>query len=329
MRTVRIRGIYATALTRFFLDGGFAVVNPSPVAGERFKGWPNLREKGRIDVEIRDTENRQGIFLEGDPEALQAAAGLLMGVLFDAVCRKGEDAEGAFIEIELPYLSKSFLDEARSRVMPTVQNHHRLRIIDREGYLDMIEEAMCADDPEKRISAGRSLEDRLVWGRYRKGMEIGIEHVKIDGKVILLSPGEIIEIDASERRLVLRREKFSGGGRYDGLDLPTAHGDYALSRLTEASWFYTHTYHHRDGRAIGEYRNVNSLIEFYPDRVRYLDLEIDVVQPEGGPPRIVDRDRLLAWHARGVIGTGLKDQAIKTAEGLMHPTGSPGPGDRR
>jgi hypothetical protein len=329
MRTVRIRGIYASALTRFFLDAGFAVVDPSPVAADRFKGWPNLRKKGRIDFEIRDTDDRQGVFLEGAPEALEAAADLLMAPLFDAVRRKGEDAEGAFVEIELPYLSKAFLDETRNQVVPTVPHHHRLRIIDREGYLDMMEETIRSDRPEARIAAGRTLEDRLVWGRYRKGMEIGIEHVKIDGKVILLSPGEIIEIDAAERHLVLRREGFSGGGRYDGIDLPTAPGDYAVSRLKEAEWFYTHTYHRSDGRAVGEYRNVNSFIEFYPDRVRYLDLEIDVVRPEGGVSRIIDRERLLAWHQGGVIGTGLKDQAIEAAERLMHPAGNPGPGDRR
>ena len=313
---LKIRGIYATALTRFFLDQGLVIVSPSEVVRHRFGNRRRIDLDGPADVSIDDLYNAQGILLEGHPEPLDAVIELVRVAFKDAILRKKDmDMHHASIEVEFPYMAKSQLDALRARVVPTIVNHHRLRIVASDD-VDLIEKRELAHHPEKREKVSQDMEKRLIWDRYRVGKELAIDHVKLNGRLISLSEGEILEMDQEEKRLTLKRWKFKGRGKYDGLNISKEAGDYAVTQVKEGDWFYVHNYFRRDGQLIGTYYNINTLVEFYPDSIRYVDLEIDVVRWPDGKTQIIDQESLNRYLERGYLSGALKERAERTADQL-------------
>src|SRR5918912_60014 len=68
--TIRIRGIYATALSALLPEHGFTVVEASPVIAERL----GLRPDGSADVRLRDRPDHQAVRLEGPRRAAAMVA---------------------------------------------------------------------------------------------------------------------------------------------------------------------------------------------------------------------------------------------------------------
>lgn len=312
---LKIRGIYSTALTRFFVGHKFAIVQPSREIRERFRDDKKIDSPEAVEAEMSDLKDQQGILLKGERDKLNVVVGLIRKNFFDVVMRERKYGELNDIEIEFPYLAKSALDDLRNKVIPTVPNHHRLRIIASE-YVDLMEKIQLSGHPEKREKVGKNLEEKLIWGKFEKGKEMAIEHVKLDGKVISLSEGEIIECKPAERKLLLQRRKYKGRNSYDGLNLQKEAGDYAMTQVREGNWFYKHTYYHQDGRLIGEYYNINTPIEFYPDKVRYIDLEMDVVKWSDGRVEIIEEKLLDRQLELGYLSQELANRAKKIAEEL-------------
>lgn len=312
---IKVRGIYATALTESFVSHHLAIVLPSGPIKERFRDYKKIDSPEPISVEIRDLEDQQGILLRGESGQLNLVVKLIRENFFDVIVRERKYQEISFIEIEFPYLAKSALDQLRNKVIPTVPNHHRLRIIASE-YVDLMEKKQLTGHPEKREMVGKNLEKRLIWDKFEKGKEIAIEHVKLSGKVISLSEGQIIEFNPEERKLILQRTKYKGRDKYDGLNLPKEAGDYAITEVKEGDWFYKHTYFHQDGRLVGEYYNINTPIEFYPDKIRYIDLEIDVMRWPDGRVEIIEKEMLDQQLKLGYLSEELAERAKKAAEEL-------------
>jgi len=306
---IKIRGIYATALTRFFLDQGMKVVSPSDTIVRRFGKAKGLVLVQSHDVEIMDSEDMEGIRVQGETAPVEELTALLRGNFFDAICRNRSEGSA---EIEFPSAAKTALDELRNRVLPTVPRHHHFRII-ASDYVNLFEEKTLSGHPEKRESVGRSMEKSLIWDIFQEGKEIKIEHVKLDGRVIFLSEGEILEKNFGLRKLVLKRSRFKGRTKYDGLGIEKREGDYAVSEIQEGLWHYTHTYFRSDGTLIGRYVNINTPVEFYPDRIRYVDLEIDVVQMPDGRVIVMDEEDLQKQFEAGTLGKELKARAKKEA----------------
>jgi protein associated with RNAse G/E len=306
---IKIRGIYATALTRFFLDQGMKVVSPSDTLIRRFGKAKGLVLIAPHDVEIVDREDMEGIGLQGESACMDEAAAAVRKNFFDAICR---DRREGSADIEFPYDAKAALDELRNRVLPTVPGHHHFRIV-ASDYVNLLEEKTLSGHPEKRESVGRGMEKSLIWDTFEKGKEIRIEHVKLDGRIIYLSEGEIVEKDFEGKKLVLRRSRFKGRTRYDGLGIEKREGDYAVSEVQEGSWSYRHTYFRADGALIGRYVNINTPVEFYPDRIRYVDLEIDVVQMPDGRVTVMDEDDLEKQFQAGHFSKELKERAKREA----------------
>ena len=306
---LKVRGIYATALTRFFLDQGMKVVSPSDKIIRRFGKTKGLVLVESHDVEIMDSDDMQGIKVQGETASVDKVTTALRGKYFDAICRR--KSEGV-TEIEFPFSAKIALDEWRNRVLPTVPRHHHFRII-ASDYVNLLEEKTLSGHPEKRESVGRGLEKSLVWDRFQEGKEIKIEHVKLDGRTIFLSEGVILEKDFGGKKLVLKRSRFKGRTKYDGLGIEKREGDYAVSEIHEGLWHYTHTYYRDGGTLIGKYTNINTPVEFYPDRVRYVDLEIDVVQLPDGRVFVTDEEDLEERFKAGIICKELMETAKKAA----------------
>jgi hypothetical protein len=309
---LKIRGIYATALTQFFLDKGFRVALPSgPMAG-RFAGCDGFDAFEAPDVQVMDLDSKQGILMEGEEEFLNDLLSQVRDGLFDAVTRRRAKN---VLEIEFPSRSKSCLDEIRNTVISTLPLHHRLKII-ASDQVDVVEEKTLSHHPEMRESVARDVERKLVWDRYERGKEIAIEHVKLEGKVLNLSEGEVVEADFAKKRLVLKRFKFKGRSKYDGLGIPKQEGDYAVSEIQEGDWYYRHTYHRAEGEKIGAYYNINTPVEFYPDRIRYVDLEIDVVQFADGRVKVVDEGELSKRFEEGYLSATMREKALSEASRL-------------
>ena len=306
---LKIRGIYATALTRFFLDQGVNVVSPSDPIIRRFGKAKGLVLVGVHDVEITDLDDKEGIRIEGESEGVDAVTRALRDRFFDAICRNKTTSSA---ELEFPFAAKIALDELRNRVLPTVPRHHHLRIIASDD-VNLLEEKTLTGYPEKREALGRNMEKSLVWERFEKGKEIQIQHVKLDGRVIFLSEGEIVEEDFEQKKLVLRRSRFKGRTKYDGLGSEKREGDYAISEIQEGLWYYNHTYYRNDGTIIGRYFNINTPVEFYPDRIRYVDLEIDVVQMPDGRVIVTDEADLEEQFKAGCLSKELVETAKKAA----------------
>lgn len=163
--------------------------------------------------------------------------------------------------IEFPGGSKQSLDRWRARLIPTEPRYHQRQVQPR-------------DQTEPSV-----------------GQRITIEHVKVKNELSVTITGQVLH--AAPQHITVRRE-IKSPGLYDGLNIPKEPGDYAVTEFRHDSWYYETRYYRRDGTLKGIYVNINTPIEFYADRVRYVDLEIDVVQRPGELAQIIDESDLLS-----------------------------------
>ncbi len=312
--TIKIRGIYSTALTRFFMDRGCDIVLPSGEIKERFKDLYSFTDNNFSDLTIIDRRSGIGIRIQGKPDKLEKIYHMIRDIFWDAAFYKNAGTGILKVEFSLGTLHK--LDDIRDSVIPTIVGHHRFRNMDIQKRLDHAEKECWSGHPEERDRLSRDMEKRLVWDNYEKGKFLRIEHVKLNDKKINLSPGKIVQADFGRGILKLERTGFKAGGRYDGLNVPIYNGDYCITEVTEGDWFYRQTYYRGNGKVLGEYWNINTPIEFYPDKIRYLDLEIDLVRSIGMNIQTVDRDELEKRIKSGVISKKLERKTKSAAEEL-------------
>jgi DNA-binding transcriptional MerR regulator len=313
---VKIRGIYTTGLTKFLLDSRYSIVHPSPEVLSRFE----IKDSGSptIDVSIRDRSDRQGVIIEGSPDRSAEVMEVLRNALFDVISRRvspPEDKDTAIYDVEFPFLSKASLDGMRGEIVPTMEGHHRFRIIASE-YVDLVERE-AEKYPFKMGKMEEAVKKRVILDALERGKGLKIEHVKPEGKVIQLQGGEITFLSDDKKEMLIRRALT--GGRYDGLGLAIEKGDYAITRVREGDWLVKHSYYSVKGRLKGHYWNINTPVEFYPEKIRYVDLHVDVVMKGGGKPEVIDRELLERLVEKEYIKGDLALKAIEVAETLMLP----------
>lgn len=239
--------------------------------------------------------------------------------LAEEVARKSKGCEAPslllegdrVIQFEFPGDSKRSLDELRNEIIPTLEGHHKRKAA---GAM------LTTDFAEAAITRGMNvhISAEALIPPIRK--IIGIEHVKPDGEIKILGKGKVISSDAEKRLIRIRRE-MRPGGRYDGLAVEKEPGDYAITDLQEGAWSYKTSYYSQDGRLKGEYVNINTPIELYPDKVRYIDLEIDIVkEPSGHQGRsltkTIDEGALQRAVEAGFISETLAQRARVIAQEL-------------
>lgn len=316
---VKIRGIYTTGLTKLLLDSRYSIVHPSPEVLSRF-GIKNSNSP-TIDVSILDRSDKQGIILEGSPHRTTEVMETLRNTLFDVVSRRvtpPENKDTAIYDVEFPSLSKASFDRMRGEVVPTMQGHHLFRIIASE-YVDLVEREV-EKYPFKMGKMEEAVKKRLILDALERGKGLKIEHVKPEGKVIQLQGGEITLLSDDKKEMLIRRALK--GGRYDGLGLAIEKGDYSITRAREGDWSLKHSYYSVKGKLKGHYLNINTPVEFYPEKIRYVDLHVDVVMKGGGRPEMIDREELERLVEKGYIKGELALKATEVAEALMlspHP----------
>ena len=186
--------------------------------------------------------------------------------------------------------SRFALDRRRREVTDTMAGHHRIKAGSENA-------SSAVDFVESLCSGGEISDDNaefpfaVVVDNFGPtvGDEIAINHGKPDGRLFSLGSGTVTERDADSITLV---RELSGGGRYDGLDLPRSDGDTATTTFQEGRWWYPTVYRDRDGELIGTYVNVCTPLECFPDGVRYIDLHVDVLKYPDGTVERVDDDEL-------------------------------------
>lgn len=167
-----------------------------------------------------------------------------------------------FYLINLSLEDKLELDKIRSFVVPTINFHHMLKL-SRSREVDIAE-------------SGKDNVTQILESLIKNYMEI--EHIKINGRKIFLKPGKVIEKRISDKGyfLLLRRE-ISGNGYYDGLGIRKEEGDYDIMEIDSRKWHEVHNYYSKDGTLKGKYINISTPPELLDGKIRYIDLEADVI----------------------------------------------------
>jgi len=330
----RIRGIYSTALTSLLLDNDFKIVQPSEAIRERFNLQEKLEDSPPLDLDIYDRLDRQGVNAVGDEDAVKAFAVLLQATLDDAVYRRRLSAYPAFgspddqtnmelalqkaaveegisgsrrrigLNVEFPGSSKWTLDRFRALATPTLDGHHFYKACGGgiSSLLDMAEKMLEEGCARKEVEAlfKETIEREFPY----EGSTISVEHVKITGKVFDLGPAKMAISNQRTGKIRLLRT-FAKKGVYDALEVSKYPGDYAITEMKLGEWSFNTRYFAKDGRYKGTYANINTPIELYPTKIRYVDLEADVCLWPDGRTQKVDRENLDEMVVEGYVSAKL------------------------
>lgn len=210
------------------------------------------------------------------------------------------------VEIYFGGDAKRRLDFIRNNVLPTVQNHHKLKSSGKEYSLvvDVFEKILPQYNIEERL-------DQLLWNinPWRYGNSILLEHVKATGEKLHLGKAVVQHFDYPYASMERRMHTY---GMYDGLGVRKEKGDTVTTELKEGEWVLIHRYYSKNKELKGTYYNICTPVEFYPYKVRYMDLEVDVVEVE--EKRIIDKEKLEQRVEEGHISEKLKKKGLETAE---------------
>jgi Ribonuclease G/E len=208
--------------------------------------------------------------------------------------------------------SRFALDDVRREVTATMPGHHRIKAGSSAASAGIdFAEAVCGD----QVGEG-SFPFAAVTEQFgpRKGDRIRIDHGKPTGERIVLGRGDVVEYD-TDGSLAVERQ-MSSGGTYDALGVPREAGDTALTKFREGRWWYPTAYRDADGDHKGTYVNVCTPVELFPDAVRYVDLEVDVIRyPDGRVERVDDAELTEAVEA-GLVSEELAERAREVAASL-------------
>lgn len=303
----RVRGIYATALTRLLLSHNVPIAEPSAVIATRLG---LAATAAPTQVQISDRHDRQGVVLAGEEDALATILELLRAELPRSVTRPERDGHACW-NLELPASEKARLDELRCDVMPTLSGHHHLKII-HSAAVDAAELELARTGTD-RASLSRDVWQRLAGNQVRKDERIAVQHVKPAGQVYDLG-GQVSSFDGRHLRI---RRRFTPGGMYDSLNVPRLAGDYGRLDIELGSGISVRRYYRATGEHLGDLYNLATAAELYPGIVRYVDLELDVLHMPGNRPLIVDQADLERAHQRGYLSDTLVDDAWRLARRLV------------
>lgn len=226
-----------------------------------------------------------------------------------------EGNESIFIEFTSE--DKKKLDNIRQGIIKTINQHHYYKSIGHEYSLliDFTEEFLTKY-PKMENDVIEIFNNLYAKEFPKKGDQILIDHVKINGYQFILS-GLLTHIDPIKKYLSLKR-LFKGAGYFDGLNIPKQRGDYGITEIMLGSWNLQTEYYSKNDEFKGAYYNINTPIEFYPpNRLRYIDLAIDVVKWPNGEAKIIDKEELNEAYENREISEKLKIKAEQKAQEIF------------
>jgi hypothetical protein len=304
-----IRGIYATALAKLITDTGYKIINPSIELQNRLNLEYHDEEP---ELEITSMRNLQGVEAAGSNRVLKEFSSILMEELPETVLRQKTSNN---LEIEFPHPSKIKLEWIREKVTPTIKKHHYYKAFGSEvsGLVEMAENLLLRGMPKERLEEDfNKIINQHLPG---EGGELDITHVKLQGGELDLGKASI-EIFKVDRLRYIREIK--GKGTYDGLELEREPGDLAVTEVRMGDYHTATNYYSSEGRLKGTYININTPVEVYTTKLRYIDLEIDLVSWPQGDIEIIDEEKLDEMVSKGIITQHLAKKAREEAYGLLN-----------
>jgi hypothetical protein len=322
------------------IPGRAAVLLPEPVVRLSTKIKNHEKRKALVDLgkKIREHTEQWGILWRTaarrltDEELHDEIEDLLD--IAQQVHTKFEEVDGLGLlfegtsnaDIEFPAEVKEALDNTRAKIKPTLKHHHFYKSAGYASLVDFAEMIIEERSEEKKYIASK-LEKVIAQDMPKIDDPINIEHVKLDGRSIVLTKGRVIE--EAPHKLVIHRQfrytnrKLKMAPDYpESVDVQRSEGDYALTKVEPGALTLVTDYYSKDGTLKGTYVNINTGIEIYPSngtnpsKIRYIDLEIDVVAPKQGEIRIIDQHLLKRAVQRGFITQEMADQARNKAKSV-------------
>jgi probable ribonuclease FAU-1 len=284
------------------------VANPSPALQERLGLGSSLDTAA---VTLRDRPDRQGITLHGSERDIRTVTEVLRSAFPRTVSREEPGPERHW-SMEFPASVKQELDARRREILPTLLLHHQLKSVVSEPVDIAERELLHARERLDELSA--RLRADLIERHIRPGSRMSVEHVKPAGQTYDLK-GVVASFDG---RFLRVDRRFHPGGTYDSLDVPRLAGDYGRLDIEIGSGIAVRRYFRADGRHLGDLYNLATEAELYPGRVRYVDLELDVLHMPGEPPRVVDEADLERAYERGYLTAALVEDAWSLARQVMY-----------
>jgi len=311
---------------------------------ERFGLTGKNEVDAQPDLNVHDRMDRQGVIATGGVSSVERFIYILRSTLDDAIYRNPLRIRREIIyrdsgkpsmsdtqlsevlnagserllrvDIEFPGLSKGRLDEIRAAVTPTITCHHYYKACG-DGVSSMV------DIAEKMLKEGctrdevEALLNESIQGRFpRVGSRISLEHVKIDGQIFDLGLARIMKFDRESGRMILLR-RIRGKGLYDGLRIQKDPGDFAVTEVVLGDLSFRTRYFSRDGKYKGTYININTPVELYPAKIRYVDLEVDICVWPDGEIRRIDHEKLMEAAAGGLISERLIEISNEEIEKIL------------
>jgi len=314
----RVRGIYATALTKILLDGGFEIAQPSSDVATRFSLKNSLMH---FELDIRDRTDRQGVESLGLLDAQESFRALIRERLNDAIVRVRSSTipESHAMDIELPSDSKKTLDEIRINIAPTVRRHHYLKACGGavSASVDMAESLLGRGYNPQKVE--RTLKETIESEFPLEDDPLRIERVNLDGE-ITCSTGTILSLE--ETRLEVRiGEVPLGLKRSLGIAEVC---DYAIVTTDPQRWLVDVSCYSKSQRVQGRMIYLATPPELYPygsqpqlhpelsplPSIRWIDLGVEAISRQNGQLEVTGLDRLIEYERRVMITEAL----VKTAK---------------
>ncbi|MCW1301009.1 MAG: DUF402 domain-containing protein [Candidatus Nanoarchaeia archaeon] len=204
--------------------------------------------------------------------------------------------------------AKAKLDELRKKVTPTICKHHELKSF---NYMELVD---LAESLAEKF--GEDVVENCVNSILQKsfppvGSLYTVVCKKLNGKSIVIK-GKIEEITPD---IIKLKRTIRYRGSYDGLNLKTELGDYAITKVRRGAEFLLHEYYNSKGELKGKYYSICTPIEISPRFARCIDLEVDVVEDQEGR-RIIDVDKLEDKFKDGIISEEIYKKAKERAESI-------------
>ena len=275
----------------------------------RPEGWGIIWRTGAMNAEVSE--------LQEEVEILSEEARKLMDLARSSPAlvkiREGFD----ILDIVFPGESKKKLDEIRSQVFPTINNHHWLK-----SYANSLTKII--DFAEKYLTKNVSLDvlnnavHEMILKEFlpKEGKLLKIHHIKPNGREVVLGPAKVVMVDNTDGIEYRMFRRFMPGGYYDGIGAPKEAGDYGITLVKLFDKKLITAYFSVENKLKGIYVNINTPIEIYPDGFRYIDLEIDVVLNKDNNIQILDTQKLEKYAEEGIISKDLLEATKNYAEEL-------------
>jgi len=298
---VYIQGRYVTVYLR---KGGIKLSKGIRYQRENLEKLLSLMDRSNLEIFVKNSAENAEItdVLEDIQECVNKAIRILSSA---EKTETGLVNEGEYyyqVIFSLPDLLK--LDEIRNSVVKTLKYHHLLKNMGREAsyIVDVLEYGNSPEETGEYVYKGIL---KVNW--EKSGGPSLLVHRKLTGEVYTMRgfPRKV------ESDVIIIERFIKSQGMYDGLNVPKEPGDYVLTHVYLNRWWLRHEYYSSDGKLKGIYYNINTPPEVFPNMIRYIDLEVDVVLWPNGEYKIIDMEELESAHNMGIVTEFVIENAKK------------------